>query len=167
MKTMRSIKNGGLFLGTAIAILVLGLWRIEEGTNPGLEVAAADSGSPPVIRYADLDGPQRHEAFKRLRQTPTILRFEQGDRIPVQIDVDSSVIGIEGESTLWVAVRSPFYVKIRQEGEALFSAEGKSYEAYNVGDRLALGLSVSDSGRPLFRAILSTRSTKPEKAPRQ
>src|SRR5262245_35868251 len=81
----------------------------------------------PHLAYAELNGPNRKQALSTLSSGPTVIRFKRGERIPLDLALDSRLIQLEAPQLTLVAKRD-FDLLLRPDGPLRVSGDGVDFE---------------------------------------
>lgn len=82
------------------------------------------------LTYAELNGPRRQQAVQTIASGPTVIHFQRGERIPVDLVVDSKLIQLEGQQLTVIAKRD-FDLLLRPDGPIRLSADGIDFESHH------------------------------------
>ena len=101
----------------AAALLALGCGGVNQTASDATRIA-----------YSELTGDGRAAALQRLTALPVIVRFEKGQRVPVDLQLDSSLIELQAPELTLVA-RRDFYLLLHEDGGPLLSEDGVDFES--------------------------------------
>ena len=82
----------------------------------------------PHLTFADLNGPNRQHALATVAGGPSVIHFKRGERIPVDLALDSRLIDLEGSGLTLVAKRD-FDLLLRGDGPLRVSGDGVDFES--------------------------------------
>jgi hypothetical protein len=94
----------------------------------------------PRVSFADIAQGQPSPAIEHLQKLPFVLYVPAGQRIPVELGIDSGLFALETGEMKLVAKRD-FYVLFRADGMPLLSEDGVDFEK-RAKNSFALGLNV-------------------------
>jgi hypothetical protein len=80
------------------------------------------------LSFADLNSPQRKQAVATIASGPTVIHFARGERIPVDLGLDSKLLQLEAPQLTLIAKRD-FDLLVRPDGSLRLSADGVDFEA--------------------------------------
>ena len=95
----------------------------------GCASASSVAASAPVVKYASF----ARDAGKSNWQRPVVLAFVPGDRIPIDFDLDSTLVTRRGPSRVDLEVTRPFFMLIRPDGPPKVSLDGKDFDENHRG----------------------------------
>lgn len=110
-------------------------------------LASACGGGPnrvaaraPRVAYAELSGANRKAAAQHLMRVPFVLTFRKGDRVPLSLSLESSLVELDIPELTLVAKRD-FSLLFNDDGPPLLSEDGVDFEARHQNS-FFFGLSV-------------------------
>jgi hypothetical protein len=144
----------------ARALATLGLALLAAIAGVGCAGPNQAARSARRITYADLDGPGRRAAFETLAELPVIVRFRKGDRVPVDLQLDSSLLQLESPGLVLIAKRD-FHLLLRADAGPLLSENGVDFQPA-AKNYFGFGFEVQRDQPTRLRVRLGVR---PEAAP--
>ncbi len=131
-----------------VAALGLALVSGCAGPNQAAQVAQRFS-------YAQLTGSQREAMLAKLTRLPVVIHFKQGERIPVDLRLDSSLTQLEAPNMTLVAKRD-FYLLLRADGGPLLSPDGVDFE-HKTKNYFVFGFKIERDAPTALHVVLGVR----------
>jgi hypothetical protein len=110
------------------------------------------------VSFAELSGAQRGPAVERLARLPAVVHFRRGERVPLELVLDSALAELQAPALALVAKRD-FYLLLRADGGPLLSADGVDFEAEQP-NWFFFGFAVERAGPTAMRVVLGIRSER-------
>src|SRR4051812_34610675 len=82
--------------------------------------------SAPHLTFAELNGAQRKQAIQTIASGPTVIHFKKGERVPLDLALDSQLIQLEAPRLTLIA-RQDFDLLVRPDGPLRLSADGVDF----------------------------------------
>jgi hypothetical protein len=139
------------------ALLALAIASGCAGPNQAAQVAQRFS-------YAQLTGSQREATLPKLTHLPVVIHFKQGERIPVELRLDSSLTQLEAPNLTLVAKRD-FYLLLRADAGPMLSADGVDFELDNK-NYFAFAFKVERDAPTALHVVLGVRPEPKAPPPR-
>jgi hypothetical protein len=115
--------------------------------------------SAPRVAFTEIAQGQPGPAVERLQHVPFVLHVQQGQEIPVEFGLDSSLFSFEPGPMKLVAKRD-FYVLFRKDGPPLLSDDGVEFEK-RPKNAFMFGLSVQKDQPAKVELRLRVRAEEP------
>ena len=101
------------------------------------------------LAFADLNGPNRKQAVAAISSGPSVIHFKRGERIPLDLALDSRLMQLEASQLTLVAKRD-FALLLRPDGPLRVSGDGVDFEAEH-GNYFGFGFEVEREAATLLR----------------
>jgi hypothetical protein len=101
------------------------------------------------LTFAELNGPQRRQAIATVASGPTVIHFERGQRIPLELVLDSKLIELEAPRLTLIAKRD-FDLLLRPDGGIRLSSDGVDFESHHE-NYFGFGFEVERQAETLLR----------------
>ena len=135
---------------------LIGLLCFGSGCAGANQVARTASH----LTFAELNGPNRKQALATVASGPTVIHFKRGERIPLDLALDSKLMQLEAPQLTLVAKRD-FDLLLRPDGPLRVSADGVDFES-DHGNYFGFGFDVERQADTLLRVKFGVL---PEKQP--
>lgn len=107
----------------------------------------------PRLSFGDLSGAGRASAAQTLAQLPVVIHLKKGDRVPVDLQLDSEFASVQTERIELVAKRE-FYILLRPKGAPLLSDDGVDFTKRPRENYFTIGLHVTKKDPTVLIAYL-------------
>jgi hypothetical protein len=124
-------------------------------TSSGCAGAGQAARGAQRVSYAELSGPQRQAAYEKLTRVPVVIQFRRGERIPVELKLDSSLIELQAPDLTLIAKRD-FALLLRADGGPLLSTDGSNFTP-SEKNYFILGFNVTRDEPTSMRVVFGVR----------
>ncbi|MDD9945558.1 MAG: hypothetical protein OXU20_31225 [Myxococcales bacterium] len=107
------------------------------------------------LTFADLVGPDRSLAAVQLQHLPVIIHFKQGERIPLDLSLDSTLAELESPPLTLVVKRS-FYMLLQADAPPRLSEDGVDFSPPSK-NHFFFGFSVQRHLPTMMKAVFGIR----------
>lgn len=107
----------------------------------------------PHLVFSDLYGEGRANAAQKLVRLPLVIHLKKGDRVPVDLQIDSAFAVLETERIELIAKRE-FYILLRPKGPPLLSEDGVDFTKRTRENYFTVGLHVTKKDPTVLIAYL-------------
>jgi hypothetical protein len=101
------------------------LGSVLLGCGASAAQLARESPHVPIAHISELPEAQRASALASL---PLMLEVRKGDRFPIEVVLDSTLLKLDTAGAWTVEALQPFFVLLRPEGPPLLSTDGVDFE---------------------------------------